>query len=78
MVSSFILVIKKYKWKRVIVIKQISKKDIEKLLNAGIIRNTHRGYVDSSGSEIGYYKTSGGGKKRYIQDDIYDKLAELK
>lgn len=46
-------------------IKQISKQGIEKLLKDGVIRNTRRGYVDSKGEHIGFYKTV---HKRYIED----------
>ncbi|MGN0382776.1 MAG: hypothetical protein ACI4DS_00790 [Eubacterium sp.] len=42
------------------------KEDVERLLKAGIITNTNRGYVNSYGERIGYYKTSGG--TRYIED----------
>ena len=58
------------KWK---IIKQISKEGIEKLLKDGIIRHTHRGYVNpKNGEHIGYYKTSGAAKKRYIEDYYAD------
>ena len=50
---------------------------MQKLLDAGIIRNTHRGYVNRKGSEIGYYRTSGAAHKRYIQDWYVDKAKEL-
>ena len=51
------------------IIKQISKNGIEKLLKDGIIRNTHNGYVNpKDGEHIGYYKTAGAAKKRYIED----------
>ena len=61
------------KWKEVKIIKQISKNGIEKLLKDGIIRHTHRGYVNpKNGEHIGYYKTSGVAKKRYIEDYYAD------
>ena len=41
-------------------------------MNAGIIRNTNRGYVNANGSEIGYYRTKGSAHKRYIQDKYAD------
>ena len=57
--------------KEVKIIKQISKQGIEKLLKDGIIRHTHRGYVNpKNGEHIGYYKTSGG--KKYIEDYYSD------
>ena len=57
--------------KEVKIIKQISKQGIEKLLKDGIIRHTHRGYVNpKNGEHIGYYKTCGG--KKYIEDYFAD------
>ena len=56
------------------IIKQISKSEIEKLLSEGVIRNTRRGYVDRRGNHIGYYRTSGVSKKRYIEKQYYDML----
>lgn len=58
--------------KEVKIIKQISKKQIEKLLKDGVIRNSHNGYIDSNGEHIGYYKTSGVAGKRYIEDYYAD------
>ena len=56
------------KWK---IIKQISKEGIKKLLKDGIIRHTHRGYVNpKNGEHIGYYKTCG--NKKYIEDYYAD------
>lgn len=55
-----------------IIIKLISKQDIQTLLDKGIITNTNRGYVNRNGHKIGYYKTCGG--KRYIQDKYVDIL----
>ena len=52
------------------IIKQISKQGIEKLLKDGIIRNTHRGYVNPKNGEcIGFRKTV---HKRYIEDYYAD------
>ena len=57
--------------KEVKIIKQISKQGIEKLLKDGIIRHTHRGYVNpKNGEHIGYYRTCGG--KKYIEDYFAD------
>ena len=53
------------KWK---IIKYISKNEIEKLLSEGVIRNTKRGYIDRNGNPVGYYRTKGVAKKRYIED----------
>ena len=62
----------KSKQKEVNNIKEISKQDIIKLLELGIIKNTNRGYVNAKGSGIGYYRTKGSGHKRYIQDKYID------
>ena len=52
--------------KEVKIIKQISKQGIEKLLKDGIIRHTHRGYVNpKNGEHIGTSKTV---HKIYIED----------
>ena len=56
------------KSKDVKIIKQISKTEIEKLLSEGVIRNTRRGYIDRNGNLVGYYRTKGVAKKRYIED----------
>ena len=57
--------------KEVKIIKQISKQGIEKLLKDGIIKHTHRGYVNpKNGEHIGFYKTCGG--KKYIEDYYAD------
>lgn len=58
-------------------IKQITKQEIQKLLDAGILRNTHRGYVNRKGNEVGYYRTTGVGKKRYIEDWYANKAQKL-
>lgn len=44
------------------------------LLSHGIIRNTHKGYVNSKGKHIGHYKTV---HKQYIEDYYADKAKEL-
>ena len=62
---------------RTIFIKEISKSDLEKLLNAGVIRNTSRGFVNRKGYHIGYYRTRGCAGKRYIQDYYADKAKSL-
>lgn len=53
---------------------EISKEDIQKLLARGIIKNTGRGYVDTSRKDetgrparVGYYRTVNG-RHRYIED----------
>ena len=52
------------------IIKQISKKGIERFLKDGIIRHTHRGYVNPKNREhIRFYKTA---HKKYIEDYYAD------
>lgn len=64
--------------KEVSYLKEISKKQIEGLIKAGMIRNTHLGYVHTAtGYRIGYYKTKGAAKKRYIEDRYADKAGKL-
>ena len=58
-------------------IKEISKTDIEKLLKAGVIRNTKYGYVNKNNNRIGYYKTSGASHKRYIEDRYANQASKL-
>ena len=48
-----------------------------KTRNAGILRNTHRGYVNRKGNKVGYYRTTGVGRKRYIEDWCADKAQKL-
>lgn len=41
---------------------------MEKLIELGVIKNTRTGYVNSSGEHVGFYRTHGVAKKRYIED----------
>lgn len=59
-----------------IIIKLVTKKEMEKLLSHGYLRQTHTGYVNNKGQHVGYYKTCGG--KRYITDWYADKAKQLK
>ena len=56
-------------------LKEISKSDVRKLEKAKIIRNTHDGFVNKSGSHVGTYVTCGG--TVYIED-YYAELARKK
>ena len=58
-------------------LKQITKQEIQKLLDAGIIRKSNKGYINCKGNEVGYYRTTGSGHKRYIQDWYADKAKSL-
>ena len=42
---------------------------MELLLSNGILRNTHKGYVNSKGHRVGHYKTV---HKQYIEDYYAD------
>lgn len=59
-------------------LKAISKDGIEKLVKKGVIKNTKDGYVAAkNGYPIGFYRTKGAGKKRYVQDWVADLAAKL-
>ena len=73
--STNIYLIKNKLQKELIIIKPISKKEIEKLMDKGIIRNTHKGYINKKGYHVGYYKASG--NNRYIEDYYADKAKSL-
>ena len=55
-------------------LKEISKQEVEKLIKAGYLKNTGKGYVDSKGRPVGYYRTKGSSKKRYIEDKFCNLL----
>lgn len=42
------------------------------LLSKGIIKHVGRGYVDARGNKIGYYRTKGAAKQRYIMKRYAD------
>ena len=54
--------------------KQLTKKEIDALLNAGIIKNSNHGFVDKNGFTVGFYRTR---NKRYIEDRYADKARKL-
>ena len=60
-------------------LKEISKNEIEKLIEAGILKNTGQGYVNPKKNyRVGYYRTKGAGAKRYIEDFYADMAGKLK
>lgn len=59
-------------------IKEISKKEMNLLIAKGIIRNTSRGYVDKNGNDIGFYRTKGVARKRYVKDKFVNMLDKIK
>lgn len=63
--------------------KEISRRNLDKLIAAGIIRNTCRGYVDTERKDydgtpfkVGFYRTVNG-RHSYIQDEYANKAARL-
>ena len=60
------------------ILKEITKQEIQRLLDSGIIRNTRVGYVNQRGYRIGYYRTKGCAHKRYIEDSYADRAKTLK
>lgn len=44
------------------------------LIKKGIVINTNHGYVDNKGNDIGFYRTKGVAKKRYVKDKYVNML----
>lgn len=65
----------KYYTKGAIFIKVVTKREKEKLIKHGFLRNTHNGYVDKRGHHTGHYKTCGG--KIYLEDSLADIAKQL-
>lgn len=55
-------------------LKEITKKEIETLIENDIIRNTTKGFVGHNGNEIGFYRTR---HKRYLEDKYVDIARKL-
>ena len=56
--------------------KEISKNEIQKLIEKGFLKNTGSGYVNPKKNyRVGYYKTCGG--HRYIEDWYSDMAKKL-
>ena len=56
--------------------KEISKDEIQKLIEKGFLKNTGSGYVNPKKNyRVGYYKTCGG--HRYIEDWYSDMAKKL-
>ena len=58
--------------------KEITKEGIEKLIKAGVLKNTGVGFINSKGRRIGFYRTKGCAKRRYIEDYFADLALKLK
>jgi len=56
-------------------LKEITKKEMEALLENGVLRNSDKGFVKENGDIVGFYRTR---HRRYLEDkyvDIAKKLA---
>lgn len=60
--------------KEVKIIKEITKQEMDLLIKKSIVINTNHGYVDNKGSDIGFYRTKGVAKKRYVKDKYVNML----
>lgn len=49
--------------------KEITKEKMKLLVEKKIIHNSSKGYVDTNGDEVGFYRTR---NKRYIEDKFAD------
>lgn len=55
--------------------KQVTDKEMKKLIENNVLRNTRNGFINKHGESVGFYRTR---NKRYIEDkyaDIAKKLA---
>ena len=52
-------------------------KELNVLLEKGILKNTNNGYVNQRGYHVGYYRTSGCAHKRYIEDWCVKRAREI-
>lgn len=59
------------------IIKQISKQGMGLLIKRDIIHNANHGYVDRNGNDIGFYRTKGVARKRYVKDKFMNMLSRL-
>lgn len=54
--------------------KEITKKEMEALLENGVIRNSDRGFVKTNGDVVGFYRTR---HRRYLEDKYVDIAKKL-
>lgn len=73
----FLSHLRKIQYERTIKIKEISIKELNALLEKGILKNTNDGYVNQRGYHVGYYRTSGSAHKRYIEDWYVKRAREI-
>ncbi len=55
--------------------KQITKEEIQSLVDAKYIKNSRQGYVGKDGFPVGFYRTQ---NKRYIEDRYANIAARMK
>lgn len=54
--------------------KEIKKHNLQKLLDKGVLKNSHKGYVNKKGHYVGYHNTV---NKTYMEDyyvDLADRI----
>lgn len=54
--------------------KEVTKKEMELLVEKKIIRNSDEGFKDKNGYEVGFYRTR---HKRYLEDKYVDIARKL-
>lgn len=54
--------------------KEVTKKEMDALVENKVVRNTIKGYVDGKGMVVGFYRTR---HKRYIEDKYVDIAKKL-
>lgn len=54
--------------------KEITKKEMEALIEKGVICNSTRGYVKQNGDIVGFYRTR---HRRYLEDKYVDIAKKL-
>lgn len=54
--------------------KEVTKKEMEALIDNKVVRNTIKGFVDAKGTEVGFYRTR---HKRYLEDRYVDIAKKL-
>lgn len=54
--------------------KEVTKKEMETLVNNDVIRNTTKGFIGKDGNEVGFYRTR---HKRYLEDKYVDIARKL-
>lgn len=55
--------------------KEITKEEMQKLIDRKIIRSSENGFVDKRGNTTGYYRTK---HRRYIEDKYVDIAQKIK